>query len=108
MPRHTLVVFTNAVPGRDGEFNSWYDEVHLGDVLGVDGFVAAQRFKLAKRQIMEDRSYEYLALYEIESENLDKALDALSAAANTMVISDAMGKDSKALAFSAITERRTS
>ena len=36
MATHRLVVFTEAMPGRDGEFNEWYDEVHLKEVLEVD------------------------------------------------------------------------
>jgi len=108
MPRHTLVVLTNAVAGRDGEFNQWYDEVHLRDVLGVEGFSAAQRFKLAERQMSDDgRSYEYLALYEIEAEDIGKALDALRASSGSMEISDALAEGAKALAFSAIGPRMT-
>lgn len=105
MAKHVLVVFTNAAPDRDGEFNKWYDEVHLGDVLGVDGFRAAQRFKLSEAQVMDDRTYEYLAIYEIDADQVDKALSALSAGSGTMEISSAMADGAKALAFSAIGAR---
>jgi len=105
MARHTLVVFTNAAPGKHDEFNTWYDEVHLRDVVGLEGFVAAQRFRLAERQIMEDRTFEYLAIYEIECKDINKALDALSAGSQNMVISDSLAEGSKAIAFSAIGER---
>ena len=104
MAKHVLVVLTNAVEGRDDEFNKWYDEVHLRDVLGVDGFRAAQRFRLSEPQILEDRSYEYLAIYEIDAEDIGKALSALQAGSGTMEISSAMAEGAKALAFSAIGE----
>lgn len=105
MARHNLVVFTNAVPGRTDEFNAWYDEVHLRDVLGIDGFIAAQRFRLAEPQLVDDRTFEYLAIYEIEADDVGAALDALGSASGSMVISDAMATETKALAFSAIGER---
>jgi hypothetical protein len=34
---------------RADEFNRWYDEVHVPDVLAANGVVAAQRYKLAGR-----------------------------------------------------------
>ena len=49
MPTHRLIVFTQPAAGQEAEYNRWYDEVHLGDVLEVDGFVAAQRFALGLR-----------------------------------------------------------
>ena len=105
MSRHVLVVLTNPAEGREDEYNKWYDEVHLREVLGIDGCAAAQRFKLSEPQIMEDRSFSYLALYEIDAEDVGAALSALSAGAGTMEISGALGGEAKALAFSAIGER---
>ena len=105
MPLHNLVVFTNPAPGRNAEFNTWYDEVHLRDVLGVDGFVAAQRFRLAEAQLVDDRSFEYLAIYEIEADDVGAALEALNSGSSSMVISDALDKTTKALAFTAIGQR---
>ena len=29
MATHRLVVFSNAVPGKDAEFNDWYDKVQI-------------------------------------------------------------------------------
>jgi len=107
MARHVLIVLSNAVDGRDDEFNDWYENVHLPDLLKVDGFCAAQRFKLAEPQIYEDRSYQYLAIYEIDAEDIEKALAALSASSGDMEISPALAEGAKPLAFSAIGERQT-
>jgi hypothetical protein len=46
MAHFKLVVMSDALDNRDDEFNNWYDNIHLKDVLAVDGIVAAQRFKL--------------------------------------------------------------
>ena len=43
MPRHQLVVLTQAVPGREEEFHRWYDEHHLPEIVDVPGVVGAVR-----------------------------------------------------------------
>jgi primosomal replication protein N len=55
MGRHILVVMTNAVEGKDQEFNHWYSNVHLGEVVAIPGFVSAQRYKLADSEIAGER-----------------------------------------------------
>ncbi len=107
MAKHMLVVFTNAAEGKHDEFNRWYNDVHLGDVLKVDGFVAAQRFEL-KGMNDEESPHRYLALYEIETDDIDAVVKGLeeAAAAGTMALSDAM-RDPTALVASPITERVT-
>ena len=79
MTRHVLLVLSNAANGRDDEFNDWYTNVHLPDVLAVDGFVAAQRFRLADAQLQPDRPapHRYLAVYDIEADDPSAPLQAL-------------------------------
>ncbi len=109
MATHRLMVFTRAMPGREAEFNDWYDEVHLKEVLEVEGFVAAQRFALAPSQIGDVGDEEpapYLAIYEIEAESVEAALERLNASADGMNMSDALDLTStKAIAYTAIGER---
>jgi len=50
MVKFTYLVLTNAVPGREEEFNRWYTEQHLPDVLRVPGVVSAQRFSRTEQQ----------------------------------------------------------
>ena len=105
MSKHMLVVFTNAADGKDDEFNRWYDEVHLGDVLKVEGFVAAQRFKLSEMD-GADSKHRYLALYEIETDDVAAVMERLTKSSGEMVLSEAMA-DPSALVATPITERRT-
>jgi hypothetical protein len=100
-----LVVFTNAAEGRDEEFNRWYNDVHLGDVLGVEGFVAAQRFELEEMGGGKP-AHRYLALYEIETDDVGAVVERLTSSAGTMVMSDAL-LDPSALIATPITKRRT-
>jgi hypothetical protein len=62
----------------EGEFNRWYDEVHVPDVLGIPGIVAATRYRQSpfQRQPYHGRhSYRYLAVYELDTEHLQDTLD---------------------------------
>jgi hypothetical protein len=110
MARHTFVVFTNAVEGQEDEYNEWYNNRHLTDVLAVEGFVAAQRFRLSEMNPPQEFPHRYLALYEVESDDLDKVTLALSEAGDSgvMFISEALDRpDAIAKYFTPITERRT-
>jgi len=93
MPSYTMVVLTNAKDGRDDEFNDWYSNRHIQDILAIDGFVSAERFRLAASQRGTTPSpYKYLALYQIETSDLAGTLAELGARSGTekAPISDAM------------------
>ena len=84
MAKQLLVVLSNCVEGQDDEFNDWYTNQHLADVLKVEGFVAAQRFRLSDTQLEGAKmAYRYFAIYEVESDDLERLTKALLAAAYT-------------------------
>ena len=87
-----MLVFTNAVEGRDEEFNRWYDEVHLPEVLALPAFSAAERFRLAEAQMFGEQRFRYLAIYEYCGSARD-ALDALTGAAGSFRMTDAMAPE---------------
>ena len=92
--KYTFVVLTNPTPGKEEEFNRWYNEQHIPDVLQARGFVAAQRFRLADQGNAPDadRSHKYLALYEIETDDIEASLKDLMSRRGTadMIMSDAI------------------
>jgi hypothetical protein len=105
MSRHILLVHSDPVAGQDGEYNRWYDEVHLPDVLSVPGFVAAKRYTAAPSIHGELPGNRYLAIYEIETDDLPAALAALSQAAKEMDLDAAFDRASqRTLAFTEISE----
>lgn len=109
MAKYTLVVLSNPTAGKEAEFNEWYDKVHVPDVLRVPGFVAAQRFKLNGPQLNDaPRPHRYLALYEIDTDDIQASVDELRRRAGTieMAISDAIDiKGVFATMFSPVAER---
>lgn len=70
MTSHRLLAFTNPVAGREDEFNRWYDERHVPDLLAVPGIVSAQRFALTDATGEGKPAWSYLALYELETDHL--------------------------------------
>ena len=84
MGTHYFMVLTDPVAGREDEYNSWYDDRHLDDVLQVEGFVSAQRFRLSNQTVPAGSSAsQYLAIYEMETDDVDKTLAALMARLGT-------------------------
>jgi hypothetical protein len=105
MALHRLVVLTNPVPGREDEFNDWYTNRHLADVVAVPGFVAAQRFEISG-VLSEGSNWKYLAIYDVETDDPGAALEALRARGTTgqIVVTDALEKASTyAVLYSPIT-----
>jgi hypothetical protein len=101
-----FVVLTNAVEGKEDEYNSWYSDQHLTDVVGLDGFKAAQRFVLADQPRAKDAKYKYLAIYEVDGDQMEKAQNALRAATKDKLIpiSAALDPDTSALWYTPITD----
>jgi hypothetical protein len=83
-------VFSEPVPGQEAEYNRWYTEQHLDDVLRVPGFKAARRYRLAMPDAQAPAGC--LAIYEIETDDPAATLAQLQARAGTaeMPISPAL------------------
>lgn len=89
MAKYNFLVISNHMPGREAEFNDWYNGRHVPDVLKVPGFVAAQRFKVSGESALPGR---YVAIYEMETDDPAKALADLSSRAGKaeMPLSDTL------------------
>jgi hypothetical protein len=105
MARYVQTVQSAPVVGADEEFNRWYHTTHLPEVLGVPGFVSGQRFQLVGPAA--DGQPRYLAVYEIETDDLDVTLRALAGAATTMTQSEAMDAEATVISlYEVLGERR--
>lgn len=71
MARGIMVVQSSPVsPDREEEFNDWYDNIHLPEICAVPGFVSGRRYKLTGAADGNDGAPAYLAIYEIEADDL--------------------------------------
>ena len=80
--RGLMLVFANATSDAEvDEFNSWYDDTHLPELLAVPGIVAATRYQLSADQMVEadPLGRRFLALYEIEATDLKTVRDTILA-----------------------------
>jgi hypothetical protein len=60
-----LLIFSNAREGRDDEFNTWYDGVHLAEMLEVPGVNSATRYR-AQATGSKEPDHRYLAIYDVD------------------------------------------
>jgi hypothetical protein len=54
-----LIVSLVALPGWEDEVDRWYNEDHIPEKMGIDGFIGAHRY----RSVIEPR--EFLTIYEM-------------------------------------------
>ena len=69
MARYVFLVHSNPSDGREDDYNDWYTNEHLDDVVAVEGVVSAQRFKFTGNAVADlENPHSYLAIYELEIE----------------------------------------
>jgi hypothetical protein len=72
MDKWLLIIGTNCSdPEREKEFNDWYDNTHLPDVLETPGFLGATRYENTEPA---EGQAKFLALYEIETDDIEGTL----------------------------------
>ena len=49
--RKIQLVYSNPVPGMEDEFNEWYSDRHVHEILRVPGYLSAQRFRVTRHPI---------------------------------------------------------
>ena len=76
MARYKLVTQTRPVEGREAEYNEWFQNVHMRQVVALPGFRGAQRYRLA-RSLDPSPPAPYLAIYDIETTDIDAVLGGL-------------------------------
>ena len=64
--KQLVLVLTEPTEGKVDEFNQYYENLHLDEVLQTTGWKTAQRYQLVE-QAGEECPLPYLAVYEAES-----------------------------------------
>jgi hypothetical protein len=99
-----FIVHTNPVEGRESEFEEWYTQRHLRDVVAIPGFVRARRYRLSHAQFAPLEDFQFVALYEIEGSTVD-AMRALRHAIKAgLEVSTSMAEPVYATVYEPITE----
>ena len=77
MTKYILEVRTNCNdPEKEADYNDWYNNIHLPDVMETPGVVRATRYETTDPE--EDEA-KFVAIYEIETDDIGKFMDSLNA-----------------------------
>lgn len=91
MGKYKLVVMSDSIDAaHEEEYNAWYNDRHLRDVVAIPGFASAQRFEL-KTTVMGNFTNKYIAIYDMDCDDPQHALDTMMEVrgTETMPISEA-------------------
>ena len=97
MPRALMLVASNATDeSRVDEFNTWYEE-HIQELLQLDGMVSATRWEAATHALIPGltaiEGRRFLALYEIECENVQTMRDQINRTSSDRTHSETLELD---------------
>ena len=97
MPKGILFVESGpADQSCEDEYNDWYTNIHIPDMLAGPGFLSAQRYRRVDQGGTPPRGPAYIAIYHLEAEDLADPLAARrerSAQGLAGPSSDALAKD---------------
>lgn len=95
MHRLIFLALSNAVTGREAEYQDWYVNRHLDDVLDVPGFATGQFFRILAPEGAPRPRWGYAGLYELDGPDAATVLGALAARSGTdrMQVSTAIDRD---------------
>ena len=103
--RTLYLVFGNPAEGREDEFNEWYDNVHVPEVLATPGMLTAQRFELRDTELSRAEgvpapTHRYLTVYEMEGD-VDATMAKIGEAvlSGEMKMSDALDMGGVVMSF---------
>lgn len=75
-------------PAREADYNAWYTDIDIPDVLEVRGFRRARRVVASERTRSPSAAYtadgDYVAIYDIETPDIDKTIIDLYVGARRM------------------------
>ena len=94
--KHLIAVLTEPTPGNEAEFNDYYENLHLGEVLATTGWDTAQRFVLTD-EAGQKCPQKYLALYEVEADSPTDIVKTLNETRPQRQQSDTLNRKTAAL-----------
>jgi hypothetical protein len=80
-PLYYFMVFANPVPGKEQEFDTWYERIHAPVMIESGDFVWAQRFTYSPVQLglSELPKRQHLVIFAIETNDIAKTATEVNA-----------------------------
>lgn len=76
MQKFVMIGTANAKPGREEEFNTWYETIHMKEVLAIPGVKSARRLE-AVANAASVAPARFVTIYELETEHPDEVVREL-------------------------------
>lgn len=89
--KHLVLILSEPTEGREDEFNDYYENLHLREVLETTQLKTAQRFKLVE-QTGGPCPLSYLAVYETEADDPAEILRDIAETRRKRQQSDALNR----------------
>lgn len=89
--KHLVLILTEPTDGMEEEYNDYYENLHLGEVLATTQLTSAQRFKLTG-EAGEGCPLPYLAVYESDADSAEEIINDLNATRARRQQSDALNR----------------
>lgn len=86
---YLYLVFSGPADGKDTEYNTWYDKIHLPDLLRVPGVEKSRRFRAVSAGL-DTEAAPYLAIYQVTDPELAFNIVAKRAGTPELSISPAL------------------
>jgi hypothetical protein len=89
-----LVGSSPSSPDRQAEFDAWFDDVHVDDILRVPGMLSARRYRrVAGAASSTGIDEDHVVIYEVAAPDLGSVLGGLAATRADRSISDVLQLD---------------
>ena len=95
MNHYILTTFSLPTSGKEVEYNEWYDHIHCQDLLKIPEIKTAQRFSPLHLPGLPQSPF--LAVYQIETDDIAGLMQALQNGSYQMRLSDAIDPTSVTL-----------
>ena len=89
--KQLVLVLSEPTEGQETEFNQYYEDLHLDDVLRTTGWKTAQRYQLVD-QAGKECPLPYLAVYETEADENQTAIEIMNNSRKDRVQSKSINK----------------
>lgn len=77
MGHYTMVVASSGKEGREAEYASWYDNVHIKDVCSVTGVKSGRRLVALPDASPNNPPAAQIAIYEIETDDPSRIMQEI-------------------------------
>jgi hypothetical protein len=91
MANYVMAVYSNAQPGRDADYMTWYENIHVKEICTIKGVRSGHVFQILPTSPVKPGT-NYMAIYELDVEDPTSVLAEIGrrGQAGEMTMTDAI------------------